>query len=174
MTCCVSAAFVGGEIGIKTSPGGKTFDVSLNPSHRRYPSPLSADLSVAETKPAIDAAYVAAKGTGPRNRQGRAAGAAQAILRLMGRGQSLTIAGRHPDRRNGASRCQRPRAKFSLWCELIECCGRGRVISGSYGRCQFLAISRTKRLSVTQASLLAVVQLQSRPVNLSPYAMYRV
>jgi len=66
----VSAAFVGGEW-IKTAPGGKTFDV-LNPSTGDIIATLP-DLSVAETKTAIDAAYVAQKDWAKKTGKERAA-----------------------------------------------------------------------------------------------------
>jgi len=66
----VSAAFVGGEW-IKTASGGKTFDV-LNPSTGDIITSLP-DLSVEETKTAIDAAYVAQKDWAKKTGKERAA-----------------------------------------------------------------------------------------------------
>ncbi|KJS08637.1 MAG: succinate-semialdehyde dehydrogenase [Hoeflea sp. BRH_c9] len=66
----VSAALVGGEW-VKTGPGGKTFDV-LNPSTGEVITALP-DLGVAETKTAIDAAYLAQKDWAKKTGKERAA-----------------------------------------------------------------------------------------------------
>ncbi len=66
----ISSAFVGGEW-VKTAPDGKTFDV-LNPSTGDVITSLP-DLGVAETKAAIDAAYVAQKDWAKKTGKERAA-----------------------------------------------------------------------------------------------------